>query len=465
LSTINEIKKNKSKIYRTVEVKRRDAITGLFESEWQDISNDVKKWGTLKTEIDSVRLNKFKFGTLKMTFANDAGRFNDPDDPASFWFGYLPMQRTLLRIKTGFYNDVLEDGIYHREKFPVSSIWDDVDTVWDRGNSLWDSEATSQFKGIVSGDIFTSDKNETSFNIRPTLQLFRDYEARNLNAYDTSMTASKFMTMVRDHQDVNNNYIFRPFFDDTTASWLISSTTAIYPDLSTSTAENVINTNVWDVMNKLAEAENFVIYISKGGDFVFKDKDNITTTTYEFHGRNSVNTEYGHTIKKITSYGLKISKFYTRVQIRHNKLDTTTSYAISEATLTVSPASSAWLYGERTLKIENEWMDGTLAQSLATSIFDEVSSIKNEIKFSTSFVPQLDILDQATISYNSGTFNFANQWNLNNWGEAGSTVTAGDLIWNSADGDALDFNNKEFKLLSYELNLDSMESKFIAREV
>ncbi len=270
MSTINEIKKNKSKIYRTVEVKRRDAITGLFESEWQDISNDVKKWGTLKTEIDSVRLNKFKFGTLKMTFANDAGRFNDPDDPASFWFGYLPMQRTLLRIKTGFYNDVLEDGIYHREKFPVSSIWDDVDTVWDRGNSLWDSEATSQFKGIVSGDIFTSDKNETSFNIRPTLQLFRDYEARNLNAYDTSMTASKFMTMVRDHQDVNNNYIFRPFFDDTTASWLISSTTAIYPDLSTSTAENVINTNVWDVMNKLAEAENFVIYISKGGDFVLK---------------------------------------------------------------------------------------------------------------------------------------------------------------------------------------------------
>ncbi len=110
-------------------------------------------------------------------------------------------------------------------------------------------------------------------------------------------------------------------------------------------------------------------------------------------------------------------------------------------------------------------MDGTLAQNLATSIFDEVSSIKNEIKFSTSFVPQLDILDQATISYNSGTFNFANQWNLNNWGEAGSTVTAGDLIWNSADGDALDFNNKEFKLLSYELNLDSMESKFIAREV
>jgi len=463
-STNNLIKADKSNIYRTLEIKRRLSTTGLYEDTWQDISKEVKKWGVIKSEIDAVRLNKFNFSSMKVTFANDTGFFNEESDPASFWFGFLPIQRTLVRIRTGFFKDTISaSGIYERQTYPEDVRWDD-DDIWDGISATWDGDA-STFKGIVSGDLLVNDKNQTTFNMRPTIQVFRDYAAQNLTAYTNSMTSSKFIEMVRDHTDANGNFIFRPFFDDTTTNWLITTTTAIYPDLNTSTAEDVINKNVWDIMAKLAEAENFVVYIDRTGKFVFKNKDDITTTAYEFHGLNSGDTEFGHTIKNISSFGLKVSKFYSRVQIKHAEPDTSTSYEVTEATLTVSPQSAAWLYGQRTLSIENLWMSAALAQSLSTSIFNEVSAIKNEIRFTTSFVPQLDILDRATISYNSGEYFPESQWDLNDWGADTTTAEPLALEWNKAAGDSIDFNDKEFKLLSYELDLDKLESRFVAREV
>lgn len=462
----NEIKSDKSKVFRTVQVKRRLASTGLYETNWQDLSTDVKKWGTIKSEIDAIRLNKFKFGNIKMTFANDTGKYNNEDDPASFWFGFLPIQRSLVRIKTGFFKDTTTaEGIVIREQFPSeNSLWDSVN-VWDDAGSQWD-DSDPAFKGIISGDILTSDKNTITFNIRPTIQIFRDYPAQNIAGYGASGTsASDFMNLVRDHTDSVGNHIFRPFFGDSLSGWNIQTTTANYPDLNTTTAEDVIDKNVWQIMEKLAEAENFVVYVNRSGVFTFKDKNNITSTAYEFHGLNSGNTEFGHTIKKINSYGERVSKFYSRVQIKHAEPDTSTSYEVVEATLTVSPQSSAWLYGVRTLNINNRWISAAVANSIATSIFNEVSAIKNEIKFSTSFVPQLDILDRATITYNSGEFHFDSLWDLNNWADTIPAVEVGDLIWNRADGEALDFIDKEFKLLSYEIDLDKLESRFVAREV
>jgi len=464
VSTINTlIKAGSSEVFRTIEIKRRDATTGLFEPEWQDISADVKKWGVIKSEIDAIRLNKFKFANMKTTFINDTGKYNEESDPASFWFGFLPQQRTLVRFKAGFFKDTLTaDGIWQRNRFPDSTVWDG--SSWDQESSQWDNNSTT-FVGMVSGDILGSDSNQITLNIRPTVQIFRDYAAKNLTAYDSSMTASKFMEMVRDHQDVNGNYIFRPFFGDTTTEWEISNTTAIYPDLNTSTANDVVDSNVWKIIEKLAEAENHVVYTNKNGKFIFKNKDDLTTTAFEFHGLNSLDTQFGHTIKKISSYGPKISKLYTRVEIQHNEASTSTSFEVREATLTVSANSTAWIYGQKTLSIKNFFMDATLAESLATSIFNEVSALKNEIKFSSSFVPQLDVLDRATITYNSGEFSYGSLWDLNNWGDTTSGIDSGDLVWNDAQGDALDFTDKEFKILSYEIDLDKLESRFIAREV
>jgi hypothetical protein len=464
----NLIKRHKSRVFRVLELKRRNESDGLYESSWQDLSDDVKKWGSITSELDVTRLARLKFGNMKVTFANNAGKYNPEDDPASFWSGYLPQQRSLVRVKAGFYNDTLSaDGIWSTQYFPAKDEpkWDNNNN-WDAVDSIWDNQ-TVAFTGIVSGDIFTNDKNEVTFSIAPITQVFRDYAARNITPdyTTTGITAQTFVEAVRDHQDINGNYVFRPFFGDTSSNWLIGTTTSIYPNLNTTTAEDLLDANVWDVMQKLAEAESFVCYTNKSGRFVFKDKNDITTTSYEFHGLNSDNTEYGHTIKNIKRYGKKVSKLYTRVSIQHNSDSTQTSYEIKEATLTVSPQSSAWLYGQRSLNISNNFIDATVAESIATAIFNEVSALKYEIEFSTSFIAHLDVLDQVKLTYISGEFQYGSLWDINNW--CGSTIAAGnlDLFWSDVDGDAVDLQGAEFKLLSYNINLDTLETTFVAREV
>ena len=111
--TVNSmINRPKSRIIRKVEIKRRLATTGLFESEWQDISNDVKRWGKVKTSVDFKRQNRLKFNNLTMQFANDQGRYNFEDDNASLWFGYANQQRTLFRVTAYFLDQSISGGIY-----------------------------------------------------------------------------------------------------------------------------------------------------------------------------------------------------------------------------------------------------------------------------------------------------------------------------------------------------------------
>ncbi len=337
------------------------------------------------------------------------------------------------------------------------------DDLWDQ--AFWDTEETINFTGIISGDPVPNDQNEVSFNIRPMMQIFRDFSARNLTGYDSSMTASKFMELLRDQTDGSSNFIFRPFFEDTTANWDIATTTTIYTELNTATAEDVRDLNCWEVIERLSEAENHIAYVDTQGKFVFKDRNNAgTATAFEFHGLNSGDTEFGHTIKRIVSFGKKISKFYSRVEVKHNSDNTATSISVAESSLIVAGNNSSWNLGQRTLKINNVWIPASTADSIAAFIFNEVSTLKKEIKFSSSFVPQLDILDKITMTYNSGEFAFSSLWDVNNWGDDTEVAQPTDLIWNGNEGDATDLDDKEFNLLSYEVHLDNLQCNFIARE-
>ncbi len=110
-------------------------------------------------------------------------------------------------------------------------------------------------------------------------------------------------------------------------------------------------------------------------------------------------------------------------------------------------------------------MSPTLAASVATTLFNEVSAIKKEIKFSATFVPQMEILDKAEITYSSGEFQFGSLWDVNNWGDDTATIASGDLVWSSADGDSIDLSAFATKLLNVEIDLDKLETRVSAREV
>lgn len=429
-------------------IKRR-LTTGEFESDWLDITEDVKKFGVAKYEADSRFLSRFRFPTISMTLNNDQGQYNSENSIFSYWHGYLPRPRTLVKIEAGFITET------------------------DNGDGTWTiAEVPSSdpviYTGIIGGDMTENDNNEVVIQVMPLAEVFRQYPARNLTGYNNSLTASDFITMLRDQQDSGGNYIFRPFFQNTTTGWSIQATTIEYSNLNTSTNEEIRDMTTWEVIEKLSESESYMPIVTRDGRFRFVSREaNTTTAAFQFNGLNVYDYTHGHTIKDLNFIGPRMSKFYTRVAVRWAEPDTTTSIEVVESTLTVNPVSASWKYGQKTFEIDNRWIpSSSVAQSIASAIFTDYSALKREIDFTTSFIPNLDLLDQVTVSYDSSAFQSGESlWDVGTWADSASGASTGsELIWDANDGLAIYLLNEEFTLISVAVDLDKMECRFIGRE-
>lgn len=393
-----EIKKNKSKVFRRAFIKRRLASTGLFESEWQEISNDVLKWGTITQKIDQEKQGRIRFSSTNIIMVNDDGKYNPSENESSLWSGYASQQRTLVKLEAGFIDQVEgADGIWTNTEYPSSDA--------------------AIYTGILQGDINVNTKNEMNFNIKPLTQILRDFPAKNLTGFTASgLTASDFMDLIWDQTDGAAEYIFRPFFGDTLTNWNIQTTTVTYANLDSAGSSDIIDKNVWEIVEKLAESENYLAYVDGGGTFNFIDRDNISsTTTYNFNGVGSTDRTYGTQIKDISFFGFRQSKYYSRVNLRHNAADTTTSYETIEAEFKVAGENSPWNFGHKTFSMQNVWLSATSAAVIAQQIFDNVSSAKKELDFNTSFVPHIAITDRLSISYDSNPIDTESLWDQNKW--------------------------------------------------
>lgn len=467
LSINTMIKKPVANVFRRAKIRRRLTSTGQFESSWVDISRYVKSYGKVSSQIDASRRFKFTFSNAKLLVENEDGAFNPSDSPSSLWFGYLNQQRTLVQIEAGFrYISKDANGVNTISELPSGAQWDAA--LWDADDDLWDdTDSSSMFIGILSGDIPLNDKNDIALNLKPLVSVFQDFPARNLTGWtSTGFTASQFVGLVRDQVDLNGNYIFRPFFGDTTSNWEISTTSNVFANLNTSGAADVVDKTVWEIIEKLAETENFVPYITRNGVFKFISRTSAdTATAFEFHGAGSFNTTYGHTIKTVDSYGFRLSKYYSRVQLKWRDTQTTTSFVVRESDLEVSPTNNPWVLGVRTLSLENYYIPTvTVAETLADALFDDVSAYKREIEFTTTFVPHLDLFDRISVFYDPAEARPSTLWDVNNWA-SDTTSTALDLIFDPAVGDAIILQGEEFKFLSMEIDLDNFSNKFVAREI
>lgn len=466
MGVFDEAAKPKSNVRRRVYIKRRDQFTGLFESDWLEITDDVKKFGKIKKTIDATRPYKFTFSNVQIEVANVDGRYNPHDSENSLWFGYLNQQRTLVRIDISFYTvDTTSKEYKIIDEFPKQSLWDE--DLWDTESAIYDSTDSTIFTGIISGDIGISDNNSVRFNIRPLTHLFEDYSASNLNGYtSTGITASQFAESLRDAQDSSGNYVFRPFFGDTTTNWNIDSSSNIYSNLNTTTAVDIVDQTAWDVLEKLAEAENYVPFVDGSGVFNFIDRDSVATAaSYEFHGAGSFDTTYGNTIIKINSFGFKISKYYSKVTVKFKEDNTTTSYVTSEGSFEVGAANNPWVLGDRQLKIDNTFFGtSTVAQTAADNLYNDLSTLKRELNFESSLVLGLDIFDRVSVNYDPTQVNASSLWDLNDWAD-NVTSTDADLIWDKTDGEQIRLSGEEFKFLSFEIDLDNLKNRYIAREL
>lgn len=454
----SKIRDPHGRVFRKLWIKRRSATTGLFESSWVEITKDVKSWGTVSKSIDYVQYSKVRFSDVNLVVANDYGRYNPEDDSSSLWYGYASQQRTLVKVEAGFYHQTLgSNGIWTTNTYP--------------------SDPTI-FVGVIQGDISLSEENEVNLTVKPLTQVFRDYATRNLTGYTTTgMTAKQFLTMLRDQTLGSSTYVFQPFFGDTTTFWNLTSSAITYVDIANTVASarpvpagtqppqnDFIEMNCWDAISKLAEAEDLVPYITRTGVFTFGNRSpNTTASQYYFYGRGFPDTDYGVTIKRVNRYTKKLSDYYSRVEVKWLDAATTTAVVTTQTAMVVNGTNTAWLYGHRTYAITNFWI-GTItsANSLANSIYQSVSAVKNELDFSTSFVPHLELLDRVSISYESTEKGLGSRWDVQDWAdESVPPMATNDLYWVNPEGDAIRFANKEFKLVSIDINLDSLETRFV----
>jgi hypothetical protein len=455
------IAKNKTRVFRRAYIKRME-LTGAFEADWQEITDDIKKFGKITQSVDTERYNKISFRSANFTVNNEHGYYLDETDEHSLWFGYASQQRTLVKIEAGFVDSTLgADGIYIRSEQP-GSAWD-IDK-WD--DDRW-GESGIQFIGLVSGDIAFSSQYEVNINIMPLMEVFRQFPVNMLHGFTaTGFTASQFCEFLRDQTDGAGSFVFRPFFGDTTTNWNIETTTNNYAQLNTNTSADLVNLSTWDVIQRLAEAENMLAYITNDGIFNFTSRDsNTITAAYEFFGLGVPNNEFGHTIKSINKFGRVYSKYYSQVSVQFSKDDTATSYVIISSSLSVAGNNLPWIYGQRLLEISNFWISGsTLATQIAQEVFTQVSAVKKEVEFTTCFLPGLNVLDRIYVSYDPARALDESLWDVNNWGDTTTAALTTDLIWDASRGDSFYLNSEEMNVTTVELDLDKLENKIVARE-
>lgn len=456
-----QVARGVAKMYRRLFIKRRTVPSGVYEDEWQDISQDVVSWGAVNISTDPIRRNKFTFSTISVKLDNSAGRYDDSDNQNSIWYGYMDHQRTLVKVECGFIDEIESStGQWDQIEYPGGSYWDVA--FWDA--QTWD-ETGIAYMGMVSGDVFQSSKQVTQLRVTPLTEVFRQRAASNLSGYSSSLTASGFMEMVRDHQDGAGNYLFLPFFGNTTTGFSIDATTQVYSNLDTSTAEDLSGKTVWDVMEQLAEAEDHVLFVQRDGTFRFASRATLSTTTaFQFFGGASYSSLYRNQVKQILSLGKKYTNFYSRVKLTFRKEDTTTSYHIKESAMTVGSASIPWAYGERTLEINNLWIPtSTVAETLVDTIYNNASGLDKEIKFNTSFVPHLDLYDRITMTYDPSPQTPTSLWDENPWADSLASSDV-DLVWDDSKDTSMVLDGVSFDLTSISLNLDRFESTFVAKE-
>lgn len=418
-------------VFRRAFIKRRSATTGLYESNWYEITDFVKSWGTFKISLDDQRLNRFTYSGISLRLNNSNGEFGNEKTPASLWYGYLTRYRSLVKIEAGYYDS-------SRNEYPTDST---------QGIFISDTELNE-----------TPGSADVAFNCKGILSPFIETKASEITGIaNGSQTASEIIGKIRDATDGSGNFLFRNFI--TSTAWSIQSTTTIYTQFNTTTILD--DFTVWELMNKFAESENFVIYPTKMGGLNFEDRQpNTSSSQFSFRGGkfNRPNVITVNYVKENTN------NLYTSIRVKFLPDDTTTSFIEVGATTLVNNSNTAWKYGRRVYEFENLFMNTLTANLVASKLANEFGNLKLETEMNCLFIPHLDILDRVDVSYREVDLTNAELWDFENWASDTASSPTDGLSWDAESGTTVEWAQKNFKILSKETNLDTFITKFILRE-
>lgn len=412
VSSLNTlIRKPVANVFRRAYIKRRLSATGLFETDWLEITRYIRRWGSFTAAIDDVALNKFTHSGIRLTVVNDGGEFNPESNDNSLWFGYLTRYRTLVKIEAGYFDE------------------DETELPADPTQGIY----------LLDGEIKISAKtNAAVLNCKSMVSVFDDIVATDISGLGATLTASEIITRVRDHTDGAGTAIFHQFI--TSTAWSIQTTTLNY-NLATTTSLDGLTT--WELMQKIAEAEGFQVHITRTGGFEFSDRlANTTTVSLSLYGQGFA----GPNIIELGEYKEALDKYHNYFRFQWAEADTATSYVFAGTTTTVDPNNLSWKYGNKIYKFENTFfLTATTAQTVVDNLLTEFQSLKDELVVKAKFLPDTDIGDLLAVHFYSYGLADATIWDQFNWDEAN---------W-SDPGENFEWNGVEFKVLSRKTDLQN----------
>jgi hypothetical protein len=264
-----------------------------------------------------------------------------------------------------------------------------------------------------------------------------------------TQTASELITKMRDHSDGAGHVVFRQFISAT--NWIIESTTVNY-NLATSTS--IGSMTCFELMNKLAEAEGYVLLVNRTGQFEFRSRDpKQSTSAYTIYGLGYRDMS----LKEIVEYRDSFNKYYNYFRLKYLQDDTSTSFVYAGTATVVDPSNPSWKFGQRVYELSNDFFPNTAsAQAIVDNLFNEFSVVKEELRIATKFIPHIDILDRITINHVSSRLEFEPLWDYPNWDETN---------WSKESGENFDFIDIDFKILSRDINLDTFTTTFNLRGI
>ncbi len=455
-SVVDEIKRHHSRVFRRAYIRRRIPATQFIEwdSEWIEITGDVKSWGSVGSNVDYERYGVTAFHGTNLVMDNESGRYNRYTNSDSLWAGFGDYETTLVKIECGYIHQYLgTDGIWRNTEYPTNP------TV---------------FIGIISGDINLSDKSEVTLPVTTSF----DFVAKLPVAigYGAWYDAEDFFTYLR---DLPGGYAL-PLFGDSTGGITIDTVTPA--DWYTYIPPMDQGFTVLQWLEVCFRNFNCFLQVKADGSWRLRNKDVTATASFEFFGRSRgavPDGTYGHTIKEVKFYGPKVTGYHSPVVLNFGHDSgfggPLADYSVSrDATTTVTN-----LYGTRPLRLENDhtgWSasgskemfsyfaeigvsDPTAAgYAVADNILETVGRVDEQIEFTTSLITHLNLLDRVEITFDSsGIEAESGLWDLNKWDT--------ELVWDAGASGSISLTSEPFKIISVKINLDNLETTFIARQI
>lgn len=416
------IKQDQAEVFRRLYMKR--LIAGEYESDWQQIENKrIRSFGKIEFSIDDVRVNFYKYKGYQFKVDNYDGYFNDVDDDKSFFYDATTLHRTMVKVEVGYKTP---NGI----ELPSGSVL---------------------FTGILGGDPVYPENNIVSFKADQLSKIFEGFNSSSIPDMNGNYTASEVVEKIRDHQDLNNVYIFRKYI--TSTSWNIDVTTLDYEMATTTTLQNA---SCWELMIKLAEAEDKTVYVSKDGQFYFQAKTVLEATpTFHFSGIRDPDKTSGHNVMKNIVIKKPYAKVYNRILIKHALEDVVASNYILEEDWVWGDLTSSFLYGVRTYKIENEYLTAATAVTIAQNIYAQYKDLKKEITLNSKFIPQVNLNDNVSLTYKTKVIQGGDLWGKFDYSNG---------LWGTRLGFNINIDDEDFRITKLSHNIDKFYTTVGMRE-